>query len=135
MAFKYKDWLWTHAGVTKSFLTECIDMMRDKSYRFYDQTKDMKIDELLNFMLEVGNPDLYNVGDASGGSSLSPSPIWARPSELDNDPIMLNQIVGHTHYRNIVEREMSAFSQEFKDIIHVYVDCLDNKQWHVHKDL
>jgi len=123
MAYQYEDWLWTHAGVTKMFLNNCIETMKHPSYRLYDVTKDMNIVELLQVMFDTNNPDIYCVGASSGGNSLMPSPVWARPEDLDNDPIHLNQIVGHTN-RDTVR------INEINDIKHVYIDCLQNKQWY-----
>jgi predicted MPP superfamily phosphohydrolase len=135
LAFKYKNWLWTHAGVTKSFLDECINPMLHENYKYYRFAKDLEIDGLLNLMLEVNNPDMYNIGIASGGSSLIPSPIWARPKELDLDPIMFNQVVGHTNYKEIFTVNLAHISKEFEDITHIYIDCLPSKQWLIQKDI
>ena len=139
VAYQYKDWLWTHAGLTKAFLVNCLETMKHENYRFYSSTKDMSIVELLNFMLEANNIDLYNCGYSSQGSSPFPSPIWARIEDLDNDPIHLNQVVGHTHTNDIITYESPTrfeYSEEKREWVltgppvnHIYIDCLSEKKW------
>jgi hypothetical protein len=100
--------------------------MQNKNYRFYDIVKDMNFVELLNFMHEINNTDLFNVGYSSMGNSLYPSPLWARPEDLNNDPIVgLNQIVGHTGTKDIVIKEINDTTK------HIYIDCLPFNKWHI----
>jgi len=127
LAYQEDNWLWTHAGLTKEFYNNCVLTMKDTRYRFYNITKDMNLVELLNFMFESGNKDLYNVGYSSFGRSLFPSPIWARPEDLDNDPIEYNQIIGHTQSQDVRIVNIKDNLQ------HIYIDCLGHKKWHILK--
>lgn len=47
------------------------------------------------------NNPLNNVGVACGGYSETPSPLWARPSEIIDIPLGNIQIVGHTPVKEI----------------------------------
>ena len=139
IAYQYENYLWTHAGVTRGFLNNFVLPMQNKEYKFSEHTKNMNIAELLNFMYEINNYDLYNVGYSSHGSSPYPGPLWARPSDLNPDPIDLNQIVGHTSYSDIRIFETSTSLDEIKrehlqvntPVKHIYTDCLSHKKWFI----
>lgn len=127
VAYQYESWLWTHGGLTKTYLEHCVLPMREKQYRFHSVTKNMSIVELLNFMFVANNPELNIAGASSQGYSLFPSVLWARPEDLDSDPIDLNQIVGHTHCDDV--RIVNIDDK----VEHVYIDCLANNKWHILK--
>ena len=106
-------------------MDNCVLETKKENYRFYSETKNMNISELLNFMFVVNNLDLYNVGFSSHGSSHFPSILWARPKDLDNDQIEFNQIVGHTHSDDVRIVNINT------NIKHIYIDCLGNKKWYI----
>lgn len=96
-----KDWdifhsdgfcIYSHAGFSRQFLLD---------------TQNTPI-RLLKEARGLNNP-LNRVGYHSGGDSLAPSPIWARPSELDGDSSLPPsfapfQVVGHTPVDTITQR-------------------------------
>lgn len=80
--------LFSHAGMSKSFLQSTLKIsMHD-----------------LKHSRGINNP-LNQVGYASGGTSLTPSFLWARPEEVDTPPkeVVKRQIVGHTPVKTIKE--------------------------------
>lgn len=94
MAHKHDNLLFTHAGVTKTWLNNnSIDITLHN------------IDEGLNFIFKRGRlqfrftpgPNCSNYGD-----DITQSPIWVRPTSLLKDPIdTLIQIVGHTSQEHL----------------------------------
>ena len=122
IAYQIDNKLWTHAGVTNKWKLNCVDGLKDEDYRFYDMTKDMdNIADLLNFMFESNNKDLYIVGKRSGGYSDMPSPLWCRPSEWEYDPLPgYQQIVGHTPSSQIKTIEINDLTS------YTVIDVLDH---------
>lgn len=106
MAYQIGYNLWTHAGITETFNNEVLRGMRNKRYRFFDIiTEDCKNEaDLINFLWEMRNIELFRISFHRGGASPYAGPIWTHDKELINDPIHgLNQIVGHTS-RNEIEK-------------------------------
>lgn len=98
-AYQYKDWLWSHAGVTLGFYEDIIKPLSNpKSGRFWSFYKNAEnMAEILNFMFLSKNEDIYKSTRARGGWSKVPGPFWAHGPELNHKPAFgLNQVVGHT---------------------------------------
>jgi len=114
-------YLWTHAGVTRGWLKEVRDEVFQNGYRFYDIIKDFEnaeIDEFLNMLLQIKNPNIFNVDAYSGGIAEWAGPLWVRPFVFNNDGVHgLNQIVGHTPQAAIKVHNV-------KGVKHYLVDCL-----------
>lgn len=99
VAFQYKDWLWSHAGITMGFYEDIIKPLsnskKTRFWAFYQDCKDMA--ETLNFMYNSNNEDIFKSTHVRGGWSRVPGPFWADKSELNHKPALgLNQVVGHT---------------------------------------
>lgn len=128
-AFQHKDWLWTHAGVTLGFYNDIIVPLRSgkKVGRFASFYKKMKnVAEVLNFMYESNNEDIFRVGYSRGGWSKVPGPFWADKSDLTHKPMFeINQIVGHTPCDFIKEVEFAHGRYEPKAVSLYFIDNLE----------
>ena len=129
-AYKYKNWLWTHAGITLGFKIDCIDtVLKKKANNMYADLfdEDMDIDEFINTMYGIEHPYVFRVSHARGGSSNVPGPFWADRRELLDKPMYdLNQIVGHTPATDISGYHFNAGRYEGKDQKIYFIDCLGN---------
>ncbi len=94
--FVCDKWIWSHAGVTQSWF----DKFMDPKKSFQDNIEDMT----WNYFNEAGQ--------ARGGGSDYPSPVWSDKSELLADQLInphFNQIVGHTPQLTIHSVEEDSF--------------------------
>ena len=99
VAYQYKDWLWTHAGITMGFYNDVIvPLKNNKKSRFADIYKNCKdLAEVINFMYDSVEEKIFNVGFSRGGYKKVPGPFWADKRDLNGKPALsINQIVGHT---------------------------------------
>lgn len=97
IAYQEGNFLFTHAGVTKTWYRNHYSESMDKLGH--------KVDTIINtlfmyhpknFKFTPSNP-LDNTGD-----SITQSPIWVRPRALESDALEgFTQVVGHTHQKNI----------------------------------
>lgn len=122
MAYQHKDHLWTHAGVSQSWLNELREELHDPEMRFAalvrDESTETVADEL-NLAWQFRLSSLFNCDRDSGGYSTNGGPMWIRPRRLDLDPLHgINQVVGHTTRRSIVESNVEGAT-------HWYIDCLE----------
>lgn len=118
MCFTAKNYVFTHAGLTKTWL---------------EQNKiaiDSNLDETIN-MLFLNNPSRfrYSKADASGyGASILQGPLWVRPGSLINDlPPGLIQVVGHTTQEHLVTLKRAVDVVEEVQLI----DCLGTSGQHL----
>jgi hypothetical protein len=92
MAFQYNDTLFTHAGVTNTWL---------KNNEF---DKNENVVEFIN-QLFIHRPIAFKfVGFDPYGDSRESSPVWVRPRSLMSNAYKfdeLRQVVGHTQYKKI----------------------------------
>ena len=123
VAYQYKNYLWTHAGVSKKWL-----------YKYQADLKssfDLK-DDLSNlaYVLNIVNksswqPILHEVGRLRGGSPGNCGGItWADRNEtLEGLPAGLHQVVGHTPLDKPTTYT-KLMGTEFTDRSITYIDCL-----------
>jgi hypothetical protein len=99
--YQYKDYLISHAGISKTFLNSlCLTNPLDINKRF-----------------EEHRMSLAFCGYNQYGDNITQGPLWIRPGSLLKDKLdNYKQIVGHTKVKNI----------ETKDEI-TFIDCLDSK--------
>jgi predicted MPP superfamily phosphohydrolase len=87
LAFEYKNYLFTHAGVTK--------MWADTYLK-----PDLPIADQLNDLYKTKTDCVFTVGKRRGGWSNYGGPLWTDKSEFDQNILSLlpgvHQIVGHT---------------------------------------
>ena len=92
MAHQTGNFLFTHAGVTKSWL----------SNNNFEPTQ--PITTFLNDLLQHKPASFAFVGYDPYGNSVHSSPVWVRPESLMQDAYQkgeLKQVVGHTVFKNI----------------------------------
>lgn len=97
-------WLVTHAGVTRAWANDCLDLSEGAAA---DEIAD-QLNTLLDHGVKISLRMLATVGPGRCGYGL-PGPLWADQSELVYDALPgLDQIVGHTPVRSIDLRQLSA---------------------------
>lgn len=111
ICYKYNDFVFSHAGITKTWYETFI-----KKYGVNLE----KIEEDLNDYLKY-KPNVYNfnIGKNNSyyGDDVTQSPLWVRPNSLSIDSIDgVKQVVGHTAVNGIrIENNL------------ILIDCLDYK--------
>jgi len=100
-AYEYKNFLFTHAGVTQTWL-EC------NNFNVKELTIADAINEIFNYRPEAFRFEGYN----PYGDDITQSPIWVRPKSLMEDAKKFKkqiiQIVGHTGQNCIDEKGKST---------------------------
>ena len=87
----------THAGVTRAWANDCLDLTEGTDAATIAQ----QLNALLDHGQKVSLRMLAMAGEGRGGWEL-PGPLWADRSELIQDPLPgLDQIVGHTPIESI----------------------------------
>jgi predicted MPP superfamily phosphohydrolase len=102
MAYRYQNYLFTHAGVTKTFL-------KDNGW------EDELIDEYINDLWQYKPRSFIFHGISPTGDDICQTPIWVRPRSLmkDSKDLGLIQIVGHTQMDCIDIKGKSTGSRYF----------------------
>jgi hypothetical protein len=111
LAFQYKDWLWSHAGVNERFFSDHME----------NRPRHVKEDwaYMLNDMLNREEHQVFQVSYFRGGASLYAGPLWTDRKELVHQPMPgINQIVGHTPVPDIDEVDTPNAKL-------IFVDCLE----------
>lgn len=99
MAHQEDSFLFTHAGVTKTWYMENIFLNTERL-----PATPNTADEI-NWVF-YDHPEAFRFTPSTpldtSGDSITQSPIWVRPGALQRDSIEgLTQVVGHTHQKNI----------------------------------
>lgn len=102
MAYRHENYLFTHAGVTKTFLKE-------------NGWVNEPIDEYINDLWEYKPRSFIFNGTNQFGDNICQTPIWVRPRSLmkDSKELGLIQIVGHTSMNRIDIKGKSTGSRYF----------------------
>lgn len=119
MAYQYKNYLWTHAGVHEGWY-------HFNFLKYWDKENE-NIAEGLNRLFEERNPIIFQIGHDRWGSAQIGGPLWVDKNTLWKKPLkQYNQIVGHTPIKEIqTEIKKDGTSVTF-------VDCLEygDKSFH-----
>lgn len=119
-AFQIKNYIWTHAGINKSWYEKFVKAYQNLNYPFDDLTIADQINAAAKTNLVT---DALNVVGASrGGWSQFGGPLWADRREFNYGVALLDgyhQIVGHSKVP-----EIKTNIYEGKSI--TFVDCLDS---------
>ena len=109
MAYQHREFLFTHAGVTMTWLLQ-------HGISLYDDIP-QKLNDLLNYKPRVFH---FN-GVDHYGDDITQSPIWVRPKSLlsDSRPLGFVQVVGHTRVMNI--------NPEGVDGKYYFIDVFDSR--------
>ena len=93
ICFRYKRYMFSHAGITKTWLN-------NKGYAQYGS-----MDEFINLRFHQKPEDFrfrMGINRSGTGDDVCQSPLWVRPASLRKDAIPdYIQIVGHTMHENI----------------------------------
>jgi len=114
MAHQIENYLFTHAGVTKTWCTE----------------NNIEIDDLVNNLNEhlIYRPIVFNfmVGKrhSAYGDDITQGPLWVRPTSLIEDGLKYIHVVGHTQKMLITE-----VLDENGDYGYILVDTLIGNQY------
>jgi len=119
-AYQYKNYLWTHAG------------MSNFAYKLYFQNKlpknKLEWANELNRLFVIRDDSLFHIGRIRGGDAHVSSIFWAHLDEtIANQINGLHQIVGHVKVNNILtEVPQIPFTEDPEPNTSItYVDCLD----------
>jgi hypothetical protein len=101
MAYKFDNYLCTHAGVSKTFMN---------THFGEGNWSTNNVEALLNNLFE-NNPDAFEFnGTDLYGDDVTQSPIWIRPPSLISDAIPnIKQVVGHTIVENVETYENKIY--------------------------
>jgi len=120
LAYQDGNTLFVHAGLAKNWL-EYNSVLIERQVGGH---ADINYAGMLNSLFN--SPEralLYQVGRVHGGYDAYDGPLWVRPSQLLNDlPLNLHQVVGHTHMPHVVKEERGDSSVTF-------TDCMGNADW------
>ena len=101
-AYKYEDILFSHAGITKYWL---------------EGVGNCTLEELLKNEVNLRLFDWNSkIGYSAYGDTISNSPIWVRPNSLlENKLDNFKQVVGHTSFKKIIEKDNVWFCDTLPD--------------------
>lgn len=108
IACKLDDWVFSHAGLTKSWVEKWVpeELPEETFYKAITKEEWLNAkDEIgrANLLLHAGQFDVFGYDNCSNGTDfwgtgdeITQGPVWVRPTALMKDPAFPNQIVGHT---------------------------------------
>ena len=104
IAYKYKNYIWTHAGISETWAKRHKKLMEQK----YNLKEDYSnIDDVLNNIFNSPNRHILSeIGFKRNGTNMSGGPLWCDLEELYNPRWIdiipgYHQIVGHSQVRRI----------------------------------
>jgi predicted phosphodiesterase len=97
MAYKHGDFLFTHAGVTNTWLQSTLNPAMDNPLEVFG----LAIDKYINDVFTYKPNHFYFNGRDPYGDDLTQSPIWVRPQSLNEDAYPAIHVVGHTQQKRI----------------------------------
>jgi len=115
-AYSYKNHLWTHAGVQHSWF---INVFKG------DTSKDIAM-QLNEPSDRIQYNALFDVGHLRGGRCNTGGPLWCDFNELKKPLKNVNQVVGHTHRKDIYQYVNKVYNASVY-FIDVQKDDVDDK--------
>ena len=115
MAYRWENYLFTHAGLTNTWLRHTLEQAAADLPPVHET-------DIASFLNEVwkSKPSRFLFNGYDGyGDDVTQSPIWVRPSSLNQDAYDMIQVVGHTHQKAI-GREPTKFSNGGSGL---FIDC------------
>lgn len=128
LAFQYKTYLWSHAGVHKGWYKYNIEnqkyVIRDgEKLEWLEIDKTGNIADILNFCFETKHEPIFDCSWSRGGRKKVGGPLWADKNETYKKPLEnYNQIVGHTRVDNI-----KHYNNYKGNTSITYIDCMNMK--------
>lgn len=94
MAYSYKNILFTHAGISRTLISNVTERYGLFSTEDPDAATICKV---LNMMFDADSKEIYYCGKTNGGLDPYDGPLWIRPWTLERSlPKGIIQVVGHT---------------------------------------
>lgn len=110
-AFQHENYLWTHAGVNKSWF--------ESNVRKEILTKDMNLAGTLNRLFDQHYEPLFDISLYRGGHNTHGGIFWSHNSETLSDPLSgYHQVIGHTRTTGIQKHS-------FDSVENTSVTCVD----------
>lgn len=128
IAFQYKNFLWTHAGVNQEWF-------QAHQYTFKHYNELIKGDyqnfaDLLNLIIDTNAYQILGtVGESRGGTGYTGGPLWSDIADNTKFPLLnynFVQIVGHTPVRTI-SKVNTTLNDDIVDRQYYYVDVMQSK--------
>jgi hypothetical protein len=115
MAYFHNGYLFTHAGVTKTWLKRTLGLTTDDNLDFVT-----KIDDYINDVWKF-TPRLFLFhGNDPYGDDIEQSPIWVRPQSLNEDAFDAIHVVGHTTQKRMANEPVKFLNAGRG----MFIDCL-----------
>lgn len=114
-AFYHDGYLFTHAGVTNTWLKRTLGLDSDDELEI-----SVKIDDYINDVWKFSPRYFLFHGNDPYGDSVTSSPIWVRPQSLNEDAYDAIHVVGHTTQKRIAV-EPVRFLEKGSGF---FIDCL-----------
>jgi len=125
VAYQYKNYLWTHAGVHRGWYQLNIEqqthVIRDgEKIDYLEIDKSGNVADILNFCFEARHQPIFDCGYQRGGRQKTGGPLWADFNEVYKKPLLdYHQIMGHTRRKNI-----KHYDNYKGDTSTTFIDCL-----------
>jgi len=125
LAYQYKNWVWTHAGISKDWVARNID-----SLSFFLKDGESLSDNMAesinkNWDSKSRANVFMQCGRIRGGSQKTGSSMWCDRSELIRDPYEgLVQVVGHSRMDEI--QSFGFYEVESRKARLIFTDVLDS---------
>ena len=102
MAYKWENYLFTHAGVTNRWLKSTMGMPVEDTIDREVKVTVPDIEEYINDVWKYKPVKFLFNGNDPYGDDVTQSPIWVRPQSLNEDALPeFIQVVGHTGMKRI----------------------------------
>jgi len=129
LAFQYKNYIWSHAGIHKGWFKFNIEQKKyiirnGENVEYLSIENEFlakeNIANILNFCFEARHQPIFDCGRERGGRAKVGGPLWADKNETYKKPLAgYHQIVGHTRIKEIKQYDFYK-----GDTSITYVDCI-----------
>lgn len=120
--------LFSHAGVTKSWLSNTVNYLNIESKNIFTQ-----INIINSLVAEAPSLLKYVAYDTSNrGFHIDQGPVWVRPpSLLENKLDTIEQVVGHTQYTDIYSKDNIHFIDVLDSVVqYLTIEFTNNQLYH-----
>lgn len=119
-AFQVNNYLWTHAGVNKTWYDEQFEKLKKKISQKFDV---FELADILNIAHDREYYEMWINGIERGGAHKTGGPFWSHITEMKSEPIdNYIQIVGHTWVKEKHYHEVNETTGVW------FIDCITRKK-------
>lgn len=119
VTYLHEQILFTHAGVTHSWIKRTIKLNKYSAEKF----SKVKLDSYINEVFKTTPKLFFFYGHDPNGNDVLQSPLWVRPQSLAEDPFGdFTQVIGHTSQRKIEVIDLANGKKAY------LIDCLGNSE-------